>query len=172
MKVVVMVLLIICTGAKSYCQPHKEQAAAGIGMTSAVFRNTLRIEVAYAFSEHWSLEGDAWKRFPSKDRKSTEEKIHDILLGHTEEVTVGEDADGLCATVCYWPSKAFSGPFLAIGYAYEERGRNDGCIGIGYMMKVWKGLAIRLSLKSGISELAAGTEMKTCHLDISINYIF
>lgn len=167
-----MVFLIICTGARSYCQSQKGPATAGISLTHAALKNTLRVEVGYSFSKHWSLEGDARKRFPSKDRKSTEEKIHDILLGHTEEVTVGEDADGLCATVCYWPSKAFSGPFLAIGYACEERGRNDGCIGIGYMMKVWKGLAVRLSLKSGISELAAGTEIKTCHLDIGINYIF
>jgi hypothetical protein len=48
----------------------------------------------------------------------------------------------------------------------------DGCIGIGYMMNIWKGIAMSLSLKSGITELMTGSNKLGEHIDIGINYIF
>ena len=172
MKVLIMLLLSLCAGTKACCQPSERASKAGVSITHAIFSHTLDIEVGYAFSKHWSAEGCAWKVFPLKDRLSQEEKLHDNLLGKTAWSPVIPDGDGLRMEVCYWPSEAFSGPFISTGCTYEELGKADGCIGIGYMMKVWKGITLSFSLRTGILEMAAGADRFAGNIDIGINYIF
>lgn len=167
-----MVLLSLCAGIRAYSQPSKGAAQTGVSITCATFRQTLSIEAGYAFSKHWSAQGCAWKGFPVKERMSQEEKIHNSLLDKTSWSTPGQKKDGFRAEVCYWPSEAFSGLFLSTGCTYEELGKLDGCIGIGYMMKVWKGIAMSMSLNTGISELMTGSDRIAEHIDIGINYIF
>ena len=167
-----MLLLSLCTGAEAYCQPLKRAAKTGLSITSATFRHTLDIEVGYAFSKHWSAEGCAWKIFPFKDRQSQEEKIHDSLLDRTAWSPVVSGGDGIRLDICYWPSEAFSGPFISAGCTYEELGKADGSIGIGYMMKVWKGITLSFSLKTGILERTTEADRLAENIDIGINYIF
>lgn len=172
MKVVIMLLLSFYAGVQAYSQPLRGAARSGISITCATFRHTLSIEAGYAFTKHWSAEGCAWKGFPIKESKSQEEKLHNSLLNEADRPSAGVKKDGFRAELCYWPSDAFNGLFLSTGYTYEELGMIDGCIGIGYMMNIWKGIAMSLSFKTGISELMTGSAKLSEHIDIGINYIF
>lgn len=167
-----MLLLSLCTWVEAYSQPLRGAARTGVNITCATFRHTLSIEAGYAFTKHWSAEGCAWKCFPVKERISQEEKLHNSLLNETARPSAELKKDGFRAEVCYWPSDAFNGFFLSTGCMYEELGMIDGCIGIGYMMNIWKGIAMSLSLKSGITELMTGSNKLGEHIDIGINYIF
>lgn len=172
MKAIIMLLLSLYAGVEACCQPLKGAAKTGVSITSATFRHTLDIEAGYAFSKHWSAEGSVWKILPLRDRLSHEEKVHDSLLGKTAWTPTASGGDGLRLEVCYWPSEAFCGPFISTGCTYEELGKADGSIGIGYMMKVWKGISLSLSFKSGLMELKTGADRLADNIDIGINYIF
>ncbi|MBR5300285.1 MAG: hypothetical protein IKU36_08570 [Bacteroidales bacterium] len=167
-----MVILSLCAGIQAYSQSLRGAAKTGVSITCATFRHTLSIEAGYAFSRHWSAEGCAWKDFPANERLSQEEKLHNTLLDKATWAPAGQKGDGVRAEVCYWPSQAFSGLFLSTGCMFEVQKKADGCIGIGYMMHIWKGMAMSMSLKTGISELMAGSDKLTEHIDIGINYIF
>lgn len=172
MKVIIMILLSLCAGANACCQPLKGNARTGVSITAAAFRHTLGIEVGYAFSKHWSAEGCVWESLPYKEGLSQEESIHNALLGNTAGSAIGQSADGFSMELRYWPAEAFSGPYISTGCTYEEPGRTDGSLGAGYMMKIWKGLFLSLSFKTGIKELMTGEAKPAESIDIGINYIF
>ena len=172
MKAVIMVILSLCAGIQAYSQPLKGTAKTGVSITCATFLHTLSIEAGYAFSGHWSAEGCAWKCFPTDERLTQEEKLHNALLDKATWPPAGQRGDGFRAEVCYWPSQAFNGLYLSTGCIFEEQKKADGCIGIGYMMNIWKGMAMSISLKTGISKLMSGSDELTEHIDIGINYIF
>ncbi len=172
MKVIVMLILCICSGVEAYGQSVEGHAKVGISLIEATAKNTLCFNIGYAFSKHWSAEGCAWKCFPVKDRQTEEEKLHNSLLDKTEKTAMEQNTDGFRAEACYWPSEAFHGLFFSIGYEYDEQGDSDGCMRIGYMMNVWKGITMSMSMKTGVMKLIAGTERPAEHIDIGINYIF
>ena len=163
MKAVIMFISLICASFYAYGQkpPAYGKAAAGIDIGKIIRHRTIDIEISYAFTRHWSMKGSSSFLLHMKTRQKSEEEImHESLLGEVKETESGLSQGRHMACLCYWTEEAFKKGFISIGCRYEEHERPECVIGFGYIMPIWKGLAMSLSIEGRGS------------MDIGLKYIF
>lgn len=159
MKAVIMLISLLCAGIHAYGQKPQAygKAAAGIDFGHTARKGTVDIEIGYAISRHWSLAGASSFPLQIKPRqKSEEERMHESLLGETEVTVPEERAQQYRGCICYWPEEAFRKGFISVGYRYEEHEKPECIICLGYIMQIWKGLALSLSVEAGSKDIEIG----------------
>lgn len=175
MKAVIMLISLLSTCFHAYGQKPQAygKAAAGVGIGQIMRKRTVDLEIGYAISRHWSMEGASSLPLHIRPRpKSEEEKMHESLLGKTEITEDETSAQLYRGSVCYWPEEAFRKGFISVGFRYKEHEKPECIICVGYIIQIWKGLAISLSVEAGSRDLEIGTMKLHEHIDIGLKHIF
>lgn len=174
MKGIIMAMTSLCVMINAYGQEITKTGTSKVEVSifNPIMKRTIKVEVGHSISAHWSAEAAVWKGFQAADNMSDEEKLHADLLGKDSPIISGRLDDKYRVCLSFWPSGTYRGMFLSVGCCKVGYERTDISIGTGYMMNIWKGLTLNISIESGLTQIKEETTHLRDHIDIGINYIF
>lgn len=150
----------------------RAQTAAGLDLSSLLFKE-VKIAVGHKISGHWSVSA-----YAGLNIKVMKERIRPEEAEHNEAFPPAFLPDGRSFShreaigFCYWPQSTFSGPFLSVGGEYRQGSGLDATLGIGYMLKIWKGLTGFLTYDAGIIRTANAGKLPADGFSAGICWIF
>ena len=142
--------------------------SAGMDVCSAAYEGALKFMVSQQFSHHWTIDANYTARLRELRRGFDSEEIeHYSELGYPlneEDYSEYEMMTG-DITVSYWVSEGYRGLFIQTGCRTGVEMRVEGIAGLGYAIKIWKGLRCSLSYDTTI-----GSKRRS-HLGVTISYV-
>jgi len=171
MKRRIVIFLATCTGICS----GQSRTFIGTDLTSAICFKEVRVNSAYAFSEHWSADSDisintgkisdCWSELETDHWKE--------LYGGTDETsTFRDDFIDMSFSVSYWPQGAFSGLVICVGGSIKDRCGPDAIAGAGYFCRIWKGFRAGLTYRIRLAESIRKEHLPVEGIRICIGYVF
>lgn len=142
--------------------------SAGIDVGSAVQEGTVKLMVSQQFSRHWSVDACHAIRLGMVCKRADRiEEEHYGTLGYVLAIADDSSYEMMTGdlTVSYWLNECFRGMFIQAGCRSGIKMRWEGIMGLGYSIKVWKGLRCSLTYDTSI-----GKERKS-HLGLTISYV-
>lgn len=145
-----LLILIVCAGciSEAYGQP---KSFIGVGLSDFRY-GSVSLSVGHEIAKNWSMEA----AIPFGP--------HSLLKKREEETGMHDTAIRLR----FWPSEAFQGVSLSLGYIFPKGPVPQCRIGCAYDIRIWKGLKARLSYEMNVHE----TDETANRLGIAINQIF
>lgn len=142
--------------------------SAGIDIFSAANEGALKLSISQQFSNHWSIDASHTIRFRMTKREAASEvKEHYSMLGYTHVENSDSEHEMMTGdlTLSYWLKEGYGGLFIRTGCRTGVEMRMEGILGVGYTIKVWKGLRCSLSYDTTI-----GNNRKE-QLGLTISYV-
>ena len=149
-------ILLSLLSLRGVCQGRKLTAGIDAG---AFMKGQASIHIGYGFSPSFSAHADAavgYSHFIT--RGSALEKEHDEELGQSPD---SYSADYLSEGVHlrYWPHSLMTGTYLLAGVRYRNTGLPYCEIGIGYRIRIWKGLGIEAGYRLNLTGAVRGNKI-------------
>ena len=79
---------------------------------------------------------------------------------------------GICIHADYWPRGTFNGLQLSIGGQVKVRGKPDITVGIGYSIRIFKGLGADIIYRCGIKEAHDIGKLPSDGIKAVLHYVF
>lgn len=159
-------LLIVCTLISH------AQTDIGIDMSALLFRE-IKVSIGHGISGHWSARAEAGISMKALKRKISKEEIwHDKEFTSSVQLYDRTFTHRESLSICYWPRTCFQGTFLSVGGEYRQGKGLDATIGIGYMYRIWKGLAGVIRYETCILGAAGAETLSVQNLGVGLNWIF
>ena len=165
--------MIACT-FNCQCQNRR----IGTDLLGCMCFETARISIDCGFAPRWSAGADACINMNVLKR-------HDdtLVSEHNEGLSVQEETEartflsGDCFQeigfhIGYWPDETFKGCFISIGGKIQDRHGPDMTLGIGYSIRIWKGLAAEAAYRFGIREAYKEGRLPISGIKAGVYYVF
>lgn len=150
----------------------RAQTSAGLDLSSLLFKE-LKIVVGHRITEHWSVSAYAGLNMKvMQQRLMPEEAEHNETFPPAHMPANRPFMHREAVGFCYWPQSTFSGPFLSVGGEYRQGSGLDATLGIGYMLKIWKGLIGFMTYDAGIIRTANTGKLPTDGFSAGICWVF
>ena len=168
-------ILITCMTLLHFChaQDYRQAGANmfGIGMTHPVMNGRILINFGHSINCHWSIGAGAAIGLPEMRKNiSEDEKIHEGILSDMPGYHLQGNTSSANMEIFHWPWETYRNGFISIGCSYGEREGIDFIIGAGYMMRVFKGLAVAIKTETGLINQRKTEFSET--ISLNLNYIF
>lgn len=178
-----LLTIVYFISACSFCCKGQEAKSRGpfcIGtdLVSAICFGTLEVSFKYGFSEHWTAGTELSLDFRhfGKEATSTEtghwESLESDPYGVTDDCRYRQPLINASINFEYWPKGTFKGSCINIGGLYRDRDDADLIIGIGYALKIYKGLMAGVIYNIGILKTYKEKELPYDGFKITLNYAF
>ena len=142
--------------------------SAGIDIGSTVHEGAVKLMISQQFYHHWSVDACHTVRLRMVRKRADHiEEEHYGTLGYAPVKADDSSYEMMTCdlTVSYWLNECFRGMFIQAGCRSGIEMRCEGIMGLGYSIKVWKGLRCSLTYDTSI-----GKERKS-HLGLTISYV-
>ncbi len=172
----IICLACITTAAAQAETEKRIQYMVGMELTSAITSGTLSLCANCGFAPQWSIHAMGAIDMTAYGRHTEDEStVHDSDLKHPDETLTGNELKSIYHTgisLQYWPERIGKGLHLDIGGIIAGKGKSDCTIGIGYMFRIWKGIAASLSYEARIREISISGETTGKEIKFHIYYMF
>jgi hypothetical protein len=161
--------VLCCNGQKHY---------VGTDIISGLCFGTVQLRLSHSFAANWSAGADIGTNILSYIKKEDEtSRSHEETLTGSNDTMDKTLEDGLPPGfigihVDYWPSGTFNGLMLSIGGQIKERGEPDITVGIGYSIRIHKGLGADIIYRCGIKETHTTGKLPTDGIKAGVYYVF
>ena len=138
---------------------YKWKRCVGVDLGYAISKGGLEIGISQQFARQWSIDANQ-KILLSMIKQTPNEEISDhynTLYPVQEESnkTHDEFMTGELM-VSYWPVEAYKGMYLQTGCRIGIKELPQCIIGLGYAIKIWKGLTCIMSYDTTITQPSYG----------------
>lgn len=170
-------LACITTAAARTEETQKRiQYMVGMELTSSLTAGTLSLCANCGFTPNWSILIMGAMDMTVYGRHTEDESsIHDSDLKGPDESMRNNEWKSTHYTgisMQYWPEKVGKGMHFDIGGIIAGKGNSDCTIGIGYMFRIWKGIAASLSYEAHIREISIAGKTTGKEIKFHIYYMF
>ena len=143
----ISLIIAACTLSAQKTSGHMK-SMLGADFGASLKNRYIKFHAGHQILDRWSAGG--WLSFRLNERKTDqEEAIHkNEFSDKTQEIATERDilqTAGLYFQ--FWTAGTYEGPFISLGAAINEKGREDCTIGIGYCMNIWKWISVSASLE-------------------------
>ena len=165
----ILACTLCCNGQKYY---------VGTDMISCLCFGTVQIRLSHSFADNWSAGADIGTCFLTyMNNKDEISRSHDDLLNShsdTDDRTQegGSSPGFICIHADYWPSGTYNGLLLSVGGQIKDRGTPDITVGIGYSIRIFKGLGADIIYRFGINEVHTTGKLPSDGIKAGIHYVF
>lgn len=150
-----IMLLLLAGNLTTWCQ--ERHIAAGLEICSLA-RGCAGVDFEYGFSSHWSVRSTVSLRY--RDFISTHtalEEEHDSDFPHVVQAAEqAADFHREQISINFWPGSPHVGLFISTGIRYGNLSGFDALMGIGYSMRIWKGLHIKAGYHTPLLQAIGG----------------
>lgn len=157
----ILFLLLAAVTASAQQNTVKMKSMIGTDIASAVKSGRLKIFYSHQICSRWSAGG--WAAFrPDIGRADAEEDEHRSEFSDSTMDDIPEDIrwKKVGLDFRFWPSEAYDGAFISTGAAVDEEGNGDISLGIGYNMKIWKGMTVNVHFEMNVTDSFITQEFK------------
>ena len=173
-RLIIAFLLTTLTAIESNAQ---RQSSIRIELASAISSNIFRASFGHQIGNNWSIESETGININRLIKgKDNETNAHWNALSDTDSFTNSrtfrENFTEVSISVQYWPKLAYEGIMFCVGGTIKDRAPSDINAGIGYLIRIWKGLRADLQYKINIIETAKSQTMQLDGIRIGISYVF
>ena len=152
----------------------EEKMVAGIGLSSLVTGKGAEICFAHGINNYWSVCAGACINIWRLVKGPTEiESAHSSDTGsRVPWVEIDKNLSSFEISAQYWVKGERKGPFIAAGIRYGNASGPDLMMEAGLRMRIYKGLGLVASLKTGIIDNIRNKKFDTNILRLGIDYSF
>ena len=173
-RLIIAFLLTTLTAIESNAQ---RQSSIRIELASVISSNIFRTSFGHKIGKNWSIESETGININRLiTGKDDETNAHWNALSDTDRFTDSrtfrENFTEVCISVQFWPRQAYEGIMFSVGGSIKDRDPSDINAGIGYLIRIWKGLHADLQYKINIIETAKSRTMQLDGIRIGISYVF
>lgn len=168
-----LLLVLICiVSLISWCNAQEKGLGIGIDVISA-FRESICVDVEYAFSQKLSAYAEAALCIePRKRMSETEEEHNNEFADDTVEVPAIKDWHKERMGLNCWFKESFDGVFVTAGISHGSYSGLDCYAGIGYMAELWKGLGLSIRYSMDIFRGLPETYPPAECIEVRLKYVF
>lgn len=152
--IITLLTLIIAACTLSAQKPYRHmKSMLGADVGAILKSRQIKVHAGHQILDRWSAGGWFSIRLNGQTMNQ-EEEMHrnefsdEVREGGTDRT--GWDSAGLYLQ--FWTSEIYDGPFISTGIVTDGNGHDDCSLGIGYHMKIWKGLSTSIHLELNIIE--------------------
>ena len=165
----ILACTLCCNGQKHY---------VGTDLISGLCFGTIQLKLSHGFAENWSAGADIGTSVLTYiNNKDEINSSHEEMLTDSRDAIDNTREDELppgfiCIHADYWPYGTFNGLMLSVGGQIKERGKPDITIGIGYSMRIYKGLGADIIYRCGIKEMHTTGKLPSDGIKAGVYYVF
>lgn len=136
-------LLTISLACQARHKPDTIQSVSCIGIIPG--HRIVTLGISHKVTEHWSVSGEVMIGIPrhAGDDNGFDNHNEEFIMKDDDEVPAIGNSGSL--TVRFWPENVYKGFFIYIGGRCSMHGDAYGSLGAGYMMEIYKDIAVMLS---------------------------
>ena len=170
-------MTVICIMLADIICCHSQTMKVASDLMSGLCFRSANISIAHSFAPKFSAGTDI-----KMNLKTILRTQDDIVSAHREDLSISEgethpDRDietfqESCLYIDYWPADAFEGTYIRLGGRIRDREGPDMIIGLGYTMRVWKGLGIETGYSLGVIEVLNKQKLSIDGIKAGFYYVF
>ena len=166
-------LCLTCAGQRNQAKIYATET--GIDLGAAIGKGALRFMVGHQFSGNFSIEATHTIMLNRMSKgMSDEEKSHYSQFygnGTPTETSEKESFSGDIRAK-YWIKRIYEGGFIMTGFTLGGKKGIDATTGIGYSIRLWKGIRLAVSYEIGIRESANCKRPAGNGFGLTLSYIY
>ena len=163
--VTILTCVFCCNAQKHY---------VGTDIISGLCFETLQLRISHGFATHWSAGADVginMNYIIKTDNKLTQ--AHEEALKDNNTVPDSRRIfREICIHVEYWPGSLYRGPLVSLGGQIRDNEDPDMTIGVGYSIRIAKGLGADIMYRCGIIEASSIGKLPSDGIKAGIYYVF
>ena len=170
-------MTVICIMLTDIICCNSQTMKVGSDLLSGLCFKSANISTSYSFAQKWSAGADI-----EMNLKTIIRQQEDIVSDHLKDLSITEESTHMNRSIesfqkvsiyiDYWLEDTFKGAYIRLGGDIRDREGPDMTIGVGYTMRIWKGLGIETGYNLGVIDALNKQKLSADGLKAGFYYVF